>query len=109
MTEFLLGNGPKLVSYREFLRRLLANLKDSNGGERYLFPEMIAQACQNHIERRYTNTGDKDHFMGPTAVASLCIENPEAAKAALHAVEVSFDTATFLDLGGLGFEKTREL
>ncbi|KIW36506.1 uncharacterized protein PV06_11271 [Exophiala oligosperma] len=108
MTEFLLGNGRTFAHYAEFLQRLLAELKRQNGDEGHLLREMIVQTCQKHTERRYHNSGDKDRFMGATAVASLQIENPPAAKAALHAVRDSFDASTFQNLGRLGFEKTRE-
>ncbi|KIX97549.1 uncharacterized protein Z520_07002 [Fonsecaea multimorphosa CBS 102226] len=108
MTEFLLGNGHKLADYSNFLQRLFTDLRDQNGDERHLFREMIVQTCQKHLESRYTNTRVKDRFMGPTAIASLRINNPETAQAALHAVEDSFDISTFQDLGSLGFEQTRE-
>lgn len=109
MTEFLLGSGHTFAHYAEFLQRLLAELKRQNGDERHLLREMIVQTCQKHIERRYHNSGDKDRFMGATAIASLQIENPEAARAALYAVEDSFDASTFRNLGRLEFERTREL
>ena len=47
--------------------------------------------------------------MGPIVIALLRIENAKVAKAALHAIENSFDTSTFQNLGRLGFEKTRKL
>ena len=109
VTEFLLGSNHNLTHYYQFLQRLFAAMRDQNGDERRLFREMIVQTCQKHIERQYTRNGDKDRFMGPTALASLRIENPEAAKAALYAVKDSFDTSTFQDLGRLGFKKTKEL
>ncbi|RMZ82519.1 hypothetical protein DV737_g1958, partial [Chaetothyriales sp. CBS 132003] len=108
MTEFLLGNDHDLGKYSSFLERLFAHLRDQNGDERHLFREMIIQTCQRHTESRYISDSVKDYFMGPTVIASLRIENPVAAKAALEAVKDSFDTSTFQNLGRLGFEKTRE-
>ncbi|KIV89616.1 hypothetical protein PV10_07002 [Exophiala mesophila] len=113
MTEFLLTDHDSPGGYSFFLKRLFAGLTDQNGDECQLFREMIIQTCQNHI-KMCSKTGTSrwygwDHFLRLTAIACLRIENPVAAKAAFQAMETIFHTSTFQDLGGLGFEKTREL
>lgn len=113
MAQFLLGNSPKATRYSDFVRRLLVHLNDEgseNGrDEKDLLNTIITQTCQKHIARQYTDSRKKDAFLGTTAVAAFGIERPELAQAALDAVDESFDTSNFQDLGSLGFERTRDL
>lgn len=70
----------------EFLERPFTNLRNQNGDEYcVLIREMIVQTCQGHIGRRYANSGKRDSFLGPTAIASH-IGNSEVSDAALEAV-----------------------
>ena len=101
MTRFLLGRGHTAAEYSNFVRRLLAHLDEGSGeeDEEDLLHGIVAQTCQKHIAKRYTDSRNKDTFLGITTVAAFGIERSELAQAALDAVDDSFDASIFQNLG----------
>jgi hypothetical protein len=63
--------------------------------------ELIVQTCQNHSTSDYPDSGKKDLFLGPIAIAAMVIADQGLFRDAVHSVTDSFDENAFFILGEL--------
>lgn len=98
-TDFLLGNGHKLCHFEDLLQRLQTCFKMRNNDPH--MRELIVQTCQNHLTLDDPDSGKKDLFLGPIAIAAMAIADQGLFRDAVHSVTDSFDDNSFFILGEL--------
>ncbi len=88
-----------LDEFRGFLQRLQNRFKirDNDQPTR----ELIVQACESNLSRKYPNIGTKDSFLGQIAIAAISIANNGLFRDAVDSLSSGFDKTTFFDLGKL--------